>query len=316
MTAGAPVRVDGAPAIEEIELEAGTLRVRALAAGGPDRPLVVLLHGFPELALSWRHVLPGLAAAGYRVVAPNLRGYDGTRTAATGDRRGPYDLATLVDDLAALVHALGRDRAVVVGHDWGGAVAWAAAVLRPELLERLVVVNCPHPAAFADEVRRRPRQLLRSAYALAFQLPRLPEWALTRRDGALVAALLRAGALDPTVWSDAATQPYRAALCEPGAAAAALGYYRAFARTALGFRRLARRRLVDRPTLVIWGRHDPALDRSLLDPPVLARWFAPGVEPTVRVVGESGHGVPTEAPGRLLDELLAWLPPPSTTTRG
>ena len=111
---------------DELRLRANGLTFHALAAGDDRAPLVLLLHGFPELSRSWRHQLPALAAAGYRAVAPDLRGYGAT------ERRGAYDVRTLAADAAGLVHALGRERAAVVGHDWGGAIAWTAAQLHRE----------------------------------------------------------------------------------------------------------------------------------------------------------------------------------------
>ena len=204
-------------------VEANGLRFHALAAGPSSGPLVLLLHGFPEYSRSWRHQLPALARAGYRAVAPDLRGF------AQTDKRGPYDLATLVEDLAALVRALGRDRAAVVGHDWGGAIAWMAAHRRPEVVERLAVLNAPHPAAIAREIVRNPRQLARSAYVLAFLIPRLPERLLTARRAWAVAAILRAGARVKSAWAPEELERYRQAFLEPGAARSALGYYRALA---------------------------------------------------------------------------------------
>ena len=121
--------------MESLNLEANGIGFHAQADGPDDGPLVLCLHGFPELGRSWQHQLPALAAAGYRAVAPDLRGYGQT------ELQGPYDLRTLVDDAAALISALGREREILVGHDWGGAVAWSVAALRPSRVENLVVLN-------------------------------------------------------------------------------------------------------------------------------------------------------------------------------
>ena len=129
-------------------------------------PLVLLLHGFPEFWYSWRRQLPALAQR-FRVVAPDLRGYNLSDKPASG-----YDQATLASDIPALIHALGADRAHVVGHDWGGVVAWGAAIHHPQVVDRLVILNAPHPAAYWRELRQNPRQLLRSWYIGLFQIPR------------------------------------------------------------------------------------------------------------------------------------------------
>jgi pimeloyl-ACP methyl ester carboxylesterase len=180
------MRPDGPPT-EELALDANGIRFHALAAGPADGPLVVCLHGFPELARSWRHQLPALATAGYRAVAPDLRGYGGT------DMRGPYDVKTLVGDVTGLIAALGRERAVLVGHDWGGAVAWATAMRAPEAVDRLVAVNCPPASALSEAMRRSPSQLAKSWYILFFQLPWLPERRMAKDGAAVVARALVGG---------------------------------------------------------------------------------------------------------------------------
>ena len=291
--------------MEEVTLNANGLSFHALSAGPPDGPLVLLLHGFPEFSRSWRHQLAALAEAGYRAVAPDLRGY------GESERRGPYDLPTLTADAAGLVRALGRERAVLVGHDWGGAIAWAAAHREPEVVERLVVLNCPHPATMATELMRNPRQLVRSAYMLFFQVPRLPEWMLTRDDAALVARMLRGGSHVRAAWSREELDHYRHAFLRPGAAAAAISYYRAAFRRPLDSLRAARARRITAPTLVIWGVHDRALGEELIAPEKLAPWFAPGTVPEIRRIEEAGHFVQNEAPERVNAELLSWLGGPT-----
>ena len=290
--------------MEELRLEANGIAFHALAAGPAKGPLVLLLHGFPELAISWEPQLNALGAAGFRAVAPDMRGYG-----ATG-KTGPYDTGTLARDVAGLVHALGREKATIVGHDWGGATAWAVAAFAPEILERLVVLNCPHPCVFQDELRHNLRQLRRSWYMLFFQIPWLPEWAL-RRDGALVIAkTLRAASKVRTVWSREKTQPYRDSFMQPGAASAAVGYYRAGLRTGGALRRAAQAHPISTPTLIIWGKADPALGFELVDEKKLAPWFAPGNTPEIEFLEGIGHFVHVEAPERVSQALLRWLPHP------
>ena len=214
-------------------------------------PLVVLLHGFPEFWYSWRHQIPVLAER-FRVVAPDMRGYNLSEKPPRG-----YDLDTLTDDVLALIRTLGEERAVIVGHDWGGVVAWVFAIRFAEATEKLVIMNAPHPARFREEVRR-PRQFFRSTYALFFQLPRLPELLLGANRAWAVGRMLRRTAIEKEAFSDEDLERYREAMSRPGALTAALNYYRA---ARLG--RLPRQQTVQAPTLIIWGEHDPALGKEL-----------------------------------------------------
>jgi len=289
--------------MEELTLTANGVDFFALADGPPAGPLVLLLHGFPELSLSWRHQLPALAAAGLRAVAPDLRGYG-----RSGGRAGPFDLRTLADDVAGLVGALGRPRAAVVGHDWGGAVAWGAAMYRPEVVAQLAVLDCPHPAALARELRRNPRQLRRSLYMLFFQLPWLPERLLSRRGGQAVGRALRGGCHVRTAFSWEGTLPYRRAFSDPAAAAAALGYYRAAFRGAFSRgQSRAPRRPITAPTLILWGREDRFLGLETIAPERLAPDFAEGNHPEVRVLDDAGHFLQNERPAEVSAALVRFL---------
>lgn len=207
--------------MQPVVLRANGIRFAALAAGPERGPLVLLLHGFPELARSWRHQLPALGRAGFRALAPDLRGYGGT------ERQGPYDLGTLAADTAALVEAAGAERATVVGHDWGGAVAWATAYRHPARIERLVVLNAPHPALMREELRTSWNQLWRSRYMFFFQLPWLPERLLSRQNGAQIARALRGGSHVRDAWPAEELERYRAALSRPADLVGPLAYYRA-----------------------------------------------------------------------------------------
>jgi pimeloyl-ACP methyl ester carboxylesterase len=302
-TTGPEPRAANAPQVptEELELRAGGRRFFALADGPEEGPLVLLLHGFPELSRSWRHQLRALGAAGYRSVAPDLRGY------GRSDRAGPYDLRTLARDSAGLVEVLGRERAAVVGHDWGGAVAWATAVHEPQVVERLAILNCPHPGVLAEEMLRNPRQLLRSWYIFFFQIPWLPERLLARAGARYVARALRGGAYVRGAFPTEELAVYRQAFARPGAARAALGYYRAAIRGSLDLRREGRRRPIAVPTLVIWGARDRFLGRETADLARMAPYFAPGNVPSVRFLEEAGHFVQNEDPAGVSSELLAWL---------
>lgn len=261
---------------------------------------MVLLHGFPEFWYSWRHQIPALAGAGFHVVAPDMRGY------ALSDKPkgvGSYRWDALTRDVAGLIRAYGADRAVVVGHDWGGGVAWLCAMRYPELVERLVVMNAPHPAVFRRALGTR-RQLWKSRYMFFFQLPWLPEWAIRAWDFALLRRVLRRDPVRPGVFSAADIDHYVAAAARSGALTGAINYYRAAFRP--GGRGLwpARQR-IDRPVLVIWGEGDPYLGVELAEP---GRWRAP--QARVARLPEAGHWVQVEQPdqvNRLLLDFLADL---------
>jgi pimeloyl-ACP methyl ester carboxylesterase len=251
--------------------ELGTVRLHYVEQG--EGPLVVLLHGFPEFWYGWRHQLAPLAAAGFRVVAPDLRGYN---LSSKPRGRGAYRLDLLARDVAELIEERGAASALVAGHDWGGAVAWATAMYHPERVARLAILNAPHPRRFRQAVQR-PRQALRSWYFGLFQLPWLPEY------------------LGPKVFPQRDDPRYREAWAQPGAMTAMLNYYRAITpRTRI--------ETVDAPTRVIWGRHDPFLELSVAEP---SRADVPNLERVV--VLDTSHWVQHEAPeegSRLLAEFF------------
>ena len=141
--------------------------------------LVLLLHGFPETSRAWRKQMPALAER-LRVVAPDLRGF-GASDKPKGI--GAYGTSVVAEDIVGLIHAFDAERAHVVGHDWGGGVAWTVATLHPEAVDRLVVLNCPHPAVMARALRSNWAQIRKSWYIFAFQIPWVPEWSF-RRGGA------------------------------------------------------------------------------------------------------------------------------------
>ncbi|GMU00692.1 alpha/beta hydrolase [Corallococcus caeni] len=278
------------------------LRMHALEAGPSDGPLVLLLHGFPELSESWRDVMPPLADAGFHVVAPDLRGYGGT------DRpRGGYDTDTLAQDVARLAEHLQPDRpAHVVGHDWGGAIAYHLAATKPQAVDRLVVINAPHLAVFARRIWL-PQQLRRSWYIFFFLLPWLPEHLLSAHGGQRVSRWIRHALSDPSRVSEERLDPYARNMARPGAARAALAYYREAMKEAVTSRR-RQRQLRDyprirAPLLLIWGEDDGALGREL------TQGLEPYFEspPTVRFLPGVGHFVPLEAPDRVASLVLGHL---------
>jgi len=238
--------------VERRLIETNGVRLHCLIAG--SGPLVLLLHGFPETSHAWRHQLPSLAAH-FRVVAPDLRGY--------GESDKPRDVAAyrgavLAADVLGLVRAFDAERAHVVGHDWGGGVAWTFAMRHPDALDRLAIINCPHPVSMAKALRSNWRQIRRSWYIFAFQIPWLPEWGLTRDNARALRDMLRHSAKSGT-FSEEDLYTYARAFTASGAATAAVNYYRAAFRD--GLRPRAPR--ITAPTLLIWGEDDLALGKEL-----------------------------------------------------
>ena len=259
-------------------------------------PLVVLLHGFPEFWYSWQRQIGPLAAAGFRVLAPDLRGYN------LSDKPpgvGAYRPEVLTADVAALIRHAGEDAAAVVGHNWGGVLAWLLPLHHPGVVSRRVILNAPHPAALRRELRRGFGQRLRSWYVLFFQLPWLPEAVIRTGDFALLRRILRRQPVRPGAFSDADVAAYRDALARPGALTAAINWYRA------AFRR--RSRAADgipcsTPTLVLWGERDPYLGPRLTEG--LERW-APGVR--VERFPDASHWLQNDAPERVNALLIDFL---------
>jgi len=241
---------------------AAGVTLSCIEAGPDDGPLVILLHGFPEDAQSWSPQVEALAAAGFRVLAPDQRGYGASDKPAGIEA---YLIDTLAADVIALAASLGRERFDLVGHDWGGVVAWWVGVRHPERLGRLAILNAPHPKAMQVYMRRVPVQALRSLYMAAFQLPTLPEAALGAGNFALLTRVL-VRTSRPGAFSAADLARYRQAWAAPGAMTAMLNWYRALRlkqRTTAPSPRTPRSRRIAVPTLVLWGARDAFLGRGL-----------------------------------------------------
>ena len=268
-------------------------------AGRADvgRRPVVLLHGFPEFWYAWRHQLPALAAAGFRALAPDLRGYN---LSPKPPRVRDYRVERVAGDVAALIERHCAGRAHLVGHDWGGVVAWHLAMHRPDLVDRLVILNAPHPAAYLREVRR-PAQMLRSWYVGFFQVPWLPERSIRANDYAALRRLFRTDPARPGAFSEEDIARYVRAFAEPGALTGAINYYRAAARQGAGHVRRSVRP-VAAPTLVVWGDRDRYLVPELTQG--LEKWV-----PDVRVerLPAASHWVQHDEPARVNELLVEFL---------
>ena len=279
-------------------VEANALTFEVDMCGDGDR-LALCLHGFPELACSWRHQLPLLARLGYRVWAPNLRGYGRTsRPRAVAD----YAMPHLVADIAGLIDAANARSVLLVGHDWGGAIAWQAALERVRPIARLVVMNIAHPALFFEGLRGW-RQALRSWYIAAFQLPWVPERLLGARRAWMVGELIVETAVDPTRFPAAVLAAYRTAATRRGATRAMVNYYRALRLTRPTRSVVERwRRPLEIPTLLLWGEEDVALGKELT---VGTDALVPHL--TLRYLPGVSHWVQQEAPDTVNALLESWL---------
>ena len=256
-----------------------------------EGPLVVLLHGFPELWYSWRRQIPALVRAGFRVIAPDLRGYN-----ESGKPGGveAYKMTKIVHDVAALIARSGDVPCDVVAHDWGGVAAWLHAMTHPDQVRRLVVLNSPHPVPFRRELRRSRGQKVRATYMVLFRIPLLPE--LFLRFGGLRWMMRSASRhFTPEVLRE-----YDRSWRRPGAIRSMLHYYRAVGR--YGKELAALVRPIHAPTMLIWGERDPVFVRATtLD-------FDEYV-PNLRVerIAKAGHFVQTDAAERVNELLVEFL---------
>ena len=275
--------------------QAGGMSFELAEAGTGDR-LALCLHGFPELHYSWRFQIPLLVERGWRVWAPNLRGYGGTDRPEGVDA---YHIDRLLEDVAALIDASGAREVLLMAHDWGAIIAWQFAIRRVRPLVGLVIMNVPHPMPFKRELRKWA-QLRASWYVFFFQLPRLPEWAFGRHRARMIRQAFVGMAVDKSRFPKQVTDTYAAAASRPGALTAMINYYRAAFRSTGAM--TAGTGKVDVPTLMIWGEEDTALTIGCVD----------GTDEYVsdfrleRLPGVS-HWVQQEAPEKVNAILGDWL---------
>jgi epoxide hydrolase 4 len=272
------------------------IRLHVVTAGPQDGPLVVLLHGFPEAWFSWQHQIDALVAAGYRVLAPDMRGYN---LSDKPEGIASYRIEHLVGDVAALIHWAGAERATVVGHDWGANVAWNFAMRHAEMLDRLVTMNVPHPATMKAAFTN-PAQLLRSWYAFAFQFPWLPERMFLARDVAVLRNTLQVDPVREGAFTEENIERYVEAMRQPGAVTGGMNYYRAAFRQSQ--EQTIRVAPVVAPVLVIWGERDRFIGRQYACP-------LPALAPNARVVRlpDASHWVQNDRSERVNQLLLEFL---------
>lgn len=241
---------------ETTYIDTNGIKLHVVMAGPKDGQPVFLLHGFPEFWYGWRNQIEPLARAGYRVIVPDQRGYNlsdkpkGTKS---------YTVDKLTGDILGLMDAFGFETIDLIGHDWGGMVAWALAIWYPERFHKLGILNAPHPAVMFNFLRRGdPDQLRRSWYILAVQIPWLPEYFLRRNDWRRMILALR-GSDKMHTFTDEDIPEYKSAWAQPGAITAMLNWYRA----ARYFPNILQEKRVKIPTFLLWGMQDTALSHRM-----------------------------------------------------
>ncbi|WP_255197119.1 alpha/beta fold hydrolase [Halorarius litoreus] len=277
-------------------VDCGEVELHYVAAGEPEKPMVLLLHGFPEFWYTWRHQLAPLAEE-YLVVAPDLRGYN---LSERPEEVSAYELSRLNRDVFELIQAFDHGSAHLVGHDWGGALALSFARHHPAHVDRLVVANTLDPERPSAQLRG--KQLLRSWYTAFFQLPWLPETLLSSREFRGFRSFYDDTAV-PDAYTDEDIERYRVAWERDGAMTAALNYYRALGRTT--FKRAVTMQRVPRifvPTRILWGERDPALGPGVADA------IASGIDdPEIRRYRDATHWLHAEYPGRFTGDVRSFL---------
>ncbi|MEH2322179.1 MAG: alpha/beta hydrolase [Nostoc sp.] len=248
-----------------------------------EGPLMLMLHGFPEFWYSWRHQIPEFAQD-FKVVALDLRGYNDSDKP---NEQSAYVMDEFIRDIQGVIKGLGYQKCVLVGHDWGGAIAWNFAYNHPEMLEQLIILNLPHPAKFAQGLRT-PQQLLRSNYIFLFQLPWIPELLLQSSDYQAIETAFTATAVNKSAFTKTDIDAYKNAAAKRGALTAMLNYYRnIFQQRMLN----PSWGVLEVPTLMIWGENDTALGKELTyDTAAYVRDFQ------IKYIPNCGHWVQQEQP--------------------
>ncbi|MFN6565070.1 MAG: alpha/beta fold hydrolase [Nostoc sp. ChiSLP01] len=256
-----------------------------------EGPLMLMLHGFPEFWYSWRHQIPQFAQD-FKVVALDLRGYNDSDKPT---EKSAYVMDEFIKDIEGVIKGLGYEECVLVGHDWGGAIAWNFAYAHPEMIKRLIILNLPHPAKFAQGLRT-PQQLLRSYYMFIFQLPLIPELILQSSDFQVIETAFKGTAFNKNAFTQADINAYKDAAAKRGALTAMLNYYRnIFEQRIVN----PNQGILEVPTLMIWGENDTALGKELTyDTTAYVRDFQ------IKYIPNCGHWVQQEQP-ELVNQYMA-----------
>jgi len=242
-------------------LKTNGVKLHTLLAGPEKGPLVILLHGFPEFWYGWENQISYLAREGYRVLVPDQRGYNlSDKPKSLKD----YSRDVLAEDVVGLIKLMGRKRAIVIGHDWGGVVAWWMANKFPQHVEKLIIINSPHPKVMSRFLEKNWKQKLKSLYMLFFQLPALPEWLIRRGNFFLFKQILKRTSR-PGTFNSEALDKYCQAWSQPDSLSAMLNWYRAAYRVRLTPPKDAR---IPMPVLLLWGKNDTFLSSELARPSI------------------------------------------------
>jgi pimeloyl-ACP methyl ester carboxylesterase len=279
------------------------VRLHYVEAGPDDGPLIVCLHGFPEFWYSWRHQLAFFAARGFRVVAPDLRGYNRSDKPSGVAN---YRIEALVADIVQFLDGLEADAPALVGHDWGGLVAWWTATWHGDRLGRLAVMNCPHPGHGIDMMAS-PTQMRKFWYWLFFNLPWLPERRMAARNYGPVRAVFRTEPIRKGAFTPDDIARYVDAM-RGATTGAAINYYRAYVRRN-PFELRRKLRPIEIPTQVIWGAQDRHLAIEFAEPP--AKWVW---DLRFDLVEDASHWVQVDRHDRVNELLLEFLGPVRPTT--
>ena len=249
---------ESTPTVEHLFVTVNGIKLH-VAEAKPDNatsktPLVLCLHGFPEFWGAWHRQLPALVDAGYRVWMPDLRGYN---LSESPRKTADYRMDVLKADVGALIQASGAKRCMLVAHDWGAAIAWCAAAAYPELIEKMVIANVPHPRVFRRTLFTSARQMMASWYIFFFQRPWIPEWLLSRNNFAgLTKAMVDTA--NSGSFSPADMEGYQAAWRHSGLTSM-IRYYRA----AMRYQDIEGTDTITVPTLILWGKKDHALTHPM-----------------------------------------------------
>jgi epoxide hydrolase 4 len=244
------------PELEHIYIHTNGIRLHTIQTGPIDGPVSILLHGFPEFWYAWRKQIEPLSRAGFRLIIPDQRGYNLSDKPSGIEA---YQLENLATDVMGIIERTGQQKVSLVGHDWGGIVAWWMAMHHPERLRNLAILNAPHPYAMRQALQRNLRQIFSSLYALFFQIPRFPEaWIKNNDCELLVRTLLKTS--NPEAFTEEDIEYYREAWWQAGAMTAMLNWYRANFRYPPAFPLDIRIKI---PTLIIWGTQHVALIEDL-----------------------------------------------------
>jgi pimeloyl-ACP methyl ester carboxylesterase len=282
-------------------VEVNGIRIHYVSAG--EGPLMLLLHGFPEFWYSWRHQIP-VFSKNFRVVAPDMRGYNKTDKPPKIE---DYSATNLISDVAGLIHNLAPDdkKAILVGHDWGGAIAWMVAMFQPLLIEKLIILNVGHPGTRNRKGFLDFDQMKRSWYMFFFLMPEVPEEVFSRNDYEILSKMVFDTAKRKGAFTKDDIERYVSSWKEPGALTGAINYYRAIANSQY-WKELGKPRnypLIKAPTLQIWGEDDPFLGKQLtegtgefIDAPY-----------SLKFIPNCGHWVEQEAPDEVNKLILDFV---------